>query len=133
MNCNILPTITLTPTAGSFPFAPKRLFLSQNIKVSLEAQTSKQASSDNGIFPSGSASLSVPHAEVWIQGKHVIIRDRGSSHGTRVNGIIIDNQTLLQDGDVITLGAQLSRSSGQRHASEVHLKPIEAAITIVGV
>ncbi|KAL4068417.1 hypothetical protein V8B97DRAFT_908200 [Scleroderma yunnanense] len=133
MHCNILPSITFTPTAASFPFPPKRLFLSQSIKVPLESQTSKQASSDNGIFPPGLVSLSAPHAEVWIQGKHVIIRDRGSSYGTRVNGIRIENQTLLQDGDIITLGEQLSRSSGQRNASEVHLKPIEAVITIIGV
>lgn len=71
MNFNILPTVTFTPTAGSFPFSPKRLFLSQNVKVPLEAQTSRQASPDNGIFLPGSASLSAPHAEVWIQGKHV--------------------------------------------------------------
>ncbi|KIJ63788.1 hypothetical protein HYDPIDRAFT_91601 [Hydnomerulius pinastri MD-312] len=134
MNFNVLPTVSFTPTADSFPFQPKRLSLSDKVRVLLAPQTTTPPSSSNGVFPQGSLSLGTPHAEVWIQGKQILIRDRGSTFGTYVNGIRIENQTLLQDGDIVILGRQLSRSpTTPSNITDTHLKPIEATVTIVGV
>ncbi|KAG8216582.1 hypothetical protein J3R82DRAFT_6766 [Butyriboletus roseoflavus] len=101
MNFNALPTISFTPTSDSSPFESKQLALSDKVRVQLESQSSHAPSSSNGIFPRGPLSLSTPHAEVWIQGKQVLIRDRSSAYGTYVNSIRIQNQTLLQDGDIV--------------------------------
>ncbi|KAF9220768.1 hypothetical protein BS17DRAFT_847759 [Gyrodon lividus] len=131
---NVLPAVSFAPTAGSFPFQPKRLFLSEKIRVPLAPQSNEPPSSSNGVFPQGSLSLSMPHAEVWIQGKQILIRDRSSTFGTYVNGIRIEHQTLLQDGDIMTMGRQLCRSSTTPgNASDIQLRPIEATVVIVGV
>jgi len=133
MNFNALPTVSFTPTSDSFPFESKQLSLSNKVRVQLESQSSVAPSPSNGIFPRGPLSLSAPHAEVWIQGKQVIIRDRSSTYGTYVNGIRIQQQTLLQDADIVTLGQHLSRSSAPSNMRDSQLNPIEALVTIVGV
>ncbi|KAF8548823.1 hypothetical protein OG21DRAFT_1515873 [Imleria badia] len=133
MNFNALPTLSFTPTSVSFPFEPKQLSLRDKVRVQLESQSDITPSSSNGIFPRGPLSLSAPHAEVWIQGKQVLIRDRSSAYGTYVNGIRIQHQTLLQDGDVVTLGQQLSRALEPPNTRDCQLTPIEASVTIVGV
>ncbi|KAF8137090.1 hypothetical protein EV363DRAFT_648659 [Boletus edulis] len=132
MNFNALPTVSFTPTPDSFPFESKQLSLADKVRVQLGCEFDVAPSPSNGIFPKGPLSLSTPHAEVWIQGKQILIRDRSSVHGTYVNGIRIQQQTLLQDGDLVTLGQQLSRSSAS-NTPDCQLKPIEASVTIVGV
>ncbi|KAI9568730.1 hypothetical protein HD554DRAFT_2021912 [Boletus coccyginus] len=133
MNFNALPTLSFTPTSVSFPFESKQLSLPNKVRIQLEPQTSVASSTSNGIFPRGSLSLSAPHAEVWIQGKQVLVRDRSSTYGTYINGIRIQQQTLLQDGDIVTLGQQLPGSSAPPNAHSSQLNPIEAFVTIVGV
>ena len=71
MNFNALPTLSLIPTAGSFPFEFKQLSLPDKVRIQLESQSNVAPSSSNGVFPKGPLSLSAPHAEVWIQGKQV--------------------------------------------------------------
>lgn len=94
--------------------------------------------------------LLIIHQVLMIEGTQVLIRDRGSMYGTYVNGIRIQQQTLLESGDIIvcshvstgsflvlihacqTLGQQISRSSAPQNTSDSQLNPIEASITIVG-
>ncbi|KAF8838444.1 hypothetical protein BDN67DRAFT_907312 [Paxillus ammoniavirescens] len=131
---NVLPAVSFVPTKDSFPFQSKLLFLSDKVRVLLGPQSYEPPSASNGAFPQGSISLSAPHAEVWIQGKQILIRDCSSTFGTYVNGVRIEHQTLLQNGDILTLGRKLPRSSTTpSNASDTQLKPIEASIVIVGV
>ncbi|KAF9240461.1 hypothetical protein BU15DRAFT_61467 [Melanogaster broomeanus] len=100
LNLNVLPAVSFAPTADSFPFQPKRLFLSEKHRVPLAPQSNEPPSPSNGVLPQGSLSLT--------------------------------HQTLLQDGDIVTLGRRLSRSSTTPiNASDTQLKPIEATVTIV--
>ncbi|KAH7904985.1 hypothetical protein BJ138DRAFT_840023 [Hygrophoropsis aurantiaca] len=126
MTNSVAPSITLTPTTNSFPFPSKRVTLSQNSTcLASELLASRNAAP---------VSISTPHAEVWIHDNQVLIRDRRSSYGTLVNGVRIDQQTLLRSGDVVTLGARLARSSGTpSHITEDQLKPIEATVTLIGL
>ena len=49
------------------------------------------------------------HAEFVCAGRDVIVRDLGSTNGTKVNGVVIKGDQLLQHGDVIGFGtAQVS-------------------------
>jgi hypothetical protein len=43
------------------------------------------------------------HAEIRPQGDRYVVVDLGSTNGTRINGVRVDNQTL-QDGDEISFG-----------------------------
>ncbi|KAH7919704.1 hypothetical protein BV22DRAFT_1040636 [Leucogyrophana mollusca] len=127
MTGSVAPSITLSPTTNSFPFQSKRISLSQNNRTSLGPDL---LGSRNG----APVSLSTPHAEIWMQDRQVLIRDRRSSHGTFVNGVQAEQQTLLQNGDTITLGARLLRSSSTpSHITEDQLKPIEATVTLIGL
>lgn len=44
------------------------------------------------------------HAEFIAAAGDVIIRDKGSTNGTRVNGVAVHGDQLLQHGDVVTFG-----------------------------
>ncbi|KAG9311587.1 hypothetical protein JVU11DRAFT_7796 [Chiua virens] len=132
MNFNSAPTVSLKATSAGFPFLTKHLSLPYKVRIQLEAQSSEAPSTSNGVFPTGSLSLSTPHAEIWIQGKQLLIRDRSSTYGTYINGIRIQEQTLLQDGDILTLGEQIARASAPANATDSQLCPIEATVKIVG-
>ena len=45
------------------------------------------------------------HAEVRPSGQGWAVVDLGSTNGTRVNGLVVEGDRLLADGDVITIGA----------------------------
>ena len=45
------------------------------------------------------------HAEVRPSGQGWAVVDLGSTNGTRVNGLAVEGDRLLADGDVITIGA----------------------------
>jgi len=48
--------------------------------------------------------VSRAHSEVAVVGGELVVRDLGSTNGTRVNGDIIVTPTKLSAGDVITVG-----------------------------
>lgn len=48
--------------------------------------------------------VSRKHAEFVCAGRDVIVRDLGSTNGTKVNGVAIKGDQLLQHGDVIGFG-----------------------------
>ncbi|KAG1729506.1 uncharacterized protein EDB91DRAFT_810891 [Suillus paluster] len=125
MNFSIAPCLTLSPTASSCPFEAIRLSFTSNLRIPLGPAA---------FTPGGSISLASPHVEIWLQNKQVLIRDQNTTHGTYVNGIRIVQQTLLQNGDILTLGVPINRSSGvPANVTNDQLKPIKAIVTIVGV
>ena len=53
--------------------------------------------------------VSRKHAEFVCAAGEVVVRDLGSTNGTKVNGVLVHGEQLLQHGDVISLGtAQLT-------------------------
>ncbi|KAG0702198.1 hypothetical protein DFH29DRAFT_922742 [Suillus ampliporus] len=143
MNFSIAPCLTLSPTADSCPFEAIRLSFTSNVRIPL---------GPGAFTPGGSLSLASPHVEIWLQNKQVgkqafendggtlkdalqvLIRDQKTARGTYVNGIRIVQQTLLQNGDILTLGVPISRCSGVPvNVTNDQLRPIKAIVTIVGV
>lgn len=53
--------------------------------------------------------VSAHHADVFISGDSLFIEDKGSTNGTRVNGLKIFERTRLRTGDEIELGRKGSR------------------------
>ncbi len=49
--------------------------------------------------------VSSRHAELRIVGDRHVLVDLGSTNGTLVNGVMLDGERALQDGDVVTFGA----------------------------
>lgn len=72
--------------------------------------------SDNTLFDC--PVISRHHAEIELQyilgREQVVIRDTGSTHGTRVNGSPLEhgNQRSIRKGDVIQLGEKVTRGDG---------------------
>lgn len=125
MNFCVAPCLTLSPMADSCPFEAIRLSFTCNVRIPL---------GPTAFSPGGSISVSSPHAEIWLQNKQILIRDQNTAYGTYVNGIRIVQQTLLQNGDILTLGVPIIRSSGvPANVTNAQLKPIKAMVTIVGV
>jgi pSer/pThr/pTyr-binding forkhead associated (FHA) protein len=60
---------------------------------------------DNDVVfdPTGDIAASTYHAEVVLHGSHVVLRDLGSSNGTRVNGVTV-REHILKAGDVVEFG-----------------------------
>ncbi len=50
------------------------------------------------------AAVSRHHCEIAVHGSSVTIRDLGSSNGTFVNGVKIEEETPLSPGDVLLIG-----------------------------
>ncbi len=50
------------------------------------------------------SNVSRQHAEFVCAAGEVMVRDLGSTNGTRVNGVIVSGEQLLQHGDVIGFG-----------------------------
>ena len=50
------------------------------------------------------SNVSRRHAEFVCAGRDVIVRDLGSTNGTKVNGVLVKGDQLLQHGDVIGFG-----------------------------
>jgi pSer/pThr/pTyr-binding forkhead associated (FHA) protein len=48
--------------------------------------------------------VSRKHSEFVCAAGEVVVRDLGSTNGTKVNGVLITGEQLLQHGDVINFG-----------------------------
>lgn len=83
---------------------PARLTLPTGQQISLrEGHYSVGRSLDCDIVISD-PNVSRVHAEFIAAAGDVIIRDKGSTNGTRVNGVAVHGDQLLQHGDVVTFG-----------------------------
>src|SRR5688572_10450623 len=60
---------------------------------------------DNDVVfdPTGDIAASTYHAEPVLHGQHVVLRDLGSSNGTRVNGQAV-REHIVKAGDVVEFG-----------------------------
>lgn len=134
------PSLHLSPASGSFPFQPKQLKLGDKrvvLGIEIPNDPAHTSSSSNGWFAvvrTGISPLpvSTSHAEVWLSGSKVYIRDTDSPFGTFVNGVKITTDTLLRQGDVLSLGSPVQRNSQTpAYITDDHLKPIIAKIALV--
>lgn len=55
-------------------------------------------------IPLNDANVSRRHAEFRAAGRNFVIADLGSTNGTKVNGIRVDGEQTLHDGDIISFG-----------------------------
>ena len=51
------------------------------------------------------SNVSRRHAEFVCAAGEVVVRDLGSTNGTKVNGVAVTGEQILRHGDVIGLGA----------------------------
>ena len=63
-----------------------------------------------GRLPDCDISLSDPnvsrrHTEVRVAGSGYLVADLGSTNGTKVNGVRIDGERMLNDGDIVSVGS----------------------------
>src|SRR5690606_33178230 len=49
--------------------------------------------------------ISRMHARIFSRGRDIFVEDLESANGTFLNGVVVNNQQRLQDGDKITLGS----------------------------
>ncbi|KIK04576.1 hypothetical protein K443DRAFT_4547 [Laccaria amethystina LaAM-08-1] len=137
------PSLHLSPTSGSFSFQPKQIKLCDKrvvLGIEIPDDPAHTSSSSNGWFTvvrtrnsTGISPLpvSTSHAEVWLSGSKVYIRDLDSPFGTFVNGVKIKTDTLLQQGDVLSLGSPVQRNSQTpAYITDDHLKPIIAKVVL---
>ncbi|KAG7448939.1 uncharacterized protein BT62DRAFT_653610 [Guyanagaster necrorhizus] len=114
------PVLNLTSVSGGFPFQTKQISMAGKVKVLLGAvegsATTRKAGSTNGYFaPKSQTSdspltLSVNHAEVWLENGRIYIRDLDSPFGTFVNDVRIESNFALKTGDILVLGKFLIRN-----------------------
>jgi pSer/pThr/pTyr-binding forkhead associated (FHA) protein len=54
------------------------------------------------------------HAELWRDGERWLLRDLGSSNGTRVNGVRVTEDVEVRPGDRVSLGGAAYRLRARR-------------------
>ncbi len=65
-----------------------------------------------------SGSVSKDHAEITIADGNLMIRDLNSTNGTYVNGSRIEDNTILDEGDLLQFASLVFRLSRDSHATE---------------
>ncbi|MGH9379252.1 MAG: FHA domain-containing protein [Thermoanaerobaculia bacterium] len=100
------PPAAVTP-AASAPAGPKLELEFQGAKRVLhEGTVLIGRAPDCQLIIDDDALVSRHHAELRITGGQAMLRDLGSSNGTRINGAAISGERPLQDGDRIGIGKQ---------------------------
>ncbi|KAK2464704.1 hypothetical protein APHAL10511_003280 [Amanita phalloides] len=141
--------VSLQCMPESFQFEAKRIPLPPDSRVllgSVDGETlvdpQRTATSSNGFFSAinpptkgaesiTSLALSASHAEIWLKGHQVMLRDLDAPFSTFVNGIRLAGETVLKSGDIIALGYQLPRNDKTpANITDNHLKPIVAKVTV---
>ncbi len=69
-----------------------------------EDATSFGRTTENTVSFPDNPNISRHHADIWFDNGEFVVNDLGSSNGTTVNGQRIEGETVLNDGDFITLG-----------------------------
>ncbi|KAK0206202.1 hypothetical protein DFS33DRAFT_1381328 [Desarmillaria ectypa] len=137
------PVLNLACVSGSFPFQTKHISMAGSVKILLGAvegsSTIRQGSPTNGFFVQKSQTaespltLSVNHAEVWLENGRIYIRDLESPFGTFVNDVKIRTDVTLKTGDILALGKTLVRNMNTpSDITDDQLKCIVAKVTVVG-
>ena len=74
-------------------------------RVTLSAQPVVFGRSPECTIVLNDSNISRRHAEVRPIAAGYVLADLGSTNGTKINGVRIDSERLLHDGDIISLGA----------------------------
>ena len=100
-----VPVLSVVPDVRStFDHPPAVLTLSTGQRIELhEGHYVIGRHLENDIVLNDT-NVSRRHAEFVCAAGEVVVRDMGSTNGTRVNGVVISGEQLLQHGDVVTLG-----------------------------
>lgn len=97
------PVLSMVPGVG-VDVAPAVLTLPGGQRIELhEGHYVLGRHLENDIVVNDS-NVSRKHAEFVCAAGEVVVRDLGSTNGTKVNGVAISGEQLLQHGDVINLG-----------------------------
>src|SRR5215212_5722519 len=77
-------------------------------------------------------SVSSNHAELTLKGEDYVLRDLGSTNGTRLNGKDVEEEQdyPLQDGDIISFG-KIPTVYASEHPAEARPMPEEHEVTAV--
>ena len=99
------PVLTVVPSShDSFDRPPAILTLSTGQRIELhEGHYVIGRHLENDIVLNDS-NVSRRHAEFVCAAGEVVVKDLGSTNGTKVNGVVVNGEQLLQHGDVVTLG-----------------------------
>lgn len=99
------PVLSVVPDPrSSFDHPPAVLTLSTGQRIELhEGHYVIGRHLENDIVLNDT-NVSRRHAEFVCAAGEVVVKDLGSTNGTKVNGVVINGEQLLQHGDVVTLG-----------------------------
>jgi hypothetical protein len=56
-------------------------------------------------IPLADSNVSRRHCEIRTVGRGFVVKDLGSTNGTKVNGIRIESERILNDGDIVSVGS----------------------------
>ena len=85
------PTLTVVDGGPAFDGPPAVLTLPTGQRIELHE--------------GNDTNVSRRHAEFVCAAGEVVVRDMGSTNGTKVNGVVVNGEQLLQHGDVINFGS----------------------------
>jgi pSer/pThr/pTyr-binding forkhead associated (FHA) protein len=98
----VAPLLTAVPSAFDRP--PAVLSLPSGERIELhEGHYVLGRHLENDIVLNDT-NVSRKHAEFVCAAGEVVVRDLGSTNGTKVNGVLITGEQLLQHGDVVNFG-----------------------------
>ena len=99
------PVLSVVPSVrDAFDHPPAVLTLSTGQRIELhEGHYVIGRHLENDIVLNDS-NVSRRHAEFVCAAGEVVVKDLGSTNGTKVNGVVVNGEQLLQHGDVVTLG-----------------------------
>ena len=80
------------------------LVLPSGERISLGQQSITIGRLPDCTIPVGDANVSRRHAEIRPSGSGFVLVDLGSTNGSKVNGVRIEVQQLLADGDIVSVG-----------------------------
>jgi hypothetical protein len=98
------PTLTVVDGGPAFDGPPAVLTLPTGQRIELhEGHYIIGRHLENDIVLNDT-NVSRRHAEFVCAAGEVVVRDMGSTNGTKVNGVVVNGEQLLQHGDVINFG-----------------------------
>ena len=99
------PTLTVVDGGPAFDGPPAVLTLPTGQRIELhEGHYIIGRHLENDIVLNDT-NVSRRHAEFVCAAGEVVVRDMGSTNGTKVNGVVVNGEQLLQHGDVINFGS----------------------------
>jgi len=99
----VMPVVP-KPAASTFDLPPAVLTLPTGQRVSIHEGHYIVGRNLECDIVISDGNVSRQHAELVCAAGDVIVRDRASTNGTKVNGVAVHGDQLLQHGDVINFG-----------------------------